>query len=173
MPRPFKPDWFVLIEQWVPRRMGQTGITLPFVCGALALKRASSSVSVADIRRLLHEVVSRPYSGHVTEVRWCHNIDAPVLTVAEVGLALPFRSTLWSPAGQVSLGFSEDAHSSFGGLDCTDGSSCLDRLVSHAEPHVTKGTFSRVRDVKSGEFTFAAFLPAEIRYIRDTILAPT
>lgn len=165
------PDWFVLIEQWVPRRMGQTGITLPFLAGALAFKRGAQSVSMAELRQLLDEVISRPVQGFATEVRWCHNIDAPVLTVARVEQALPFRSSFSAPNGQASLGFSQDVQSSIDGLDCKRADTCLERLIAYAAPHAAAGNFSRVRDPSNSEFGYGKFLPNEVAYIQSTIMA--
>ncbi len=165
------PDWFVLIEQWVPRAMGQTGITFPFLAGALAFKRGAQSVSVAELRQLLDDIVSRPIQGFATEIRWCHNIDAPVLTVARIEQALPFRSSFRAPNGQISLGFSEDVQSSFGGLDCGCADVCLERLIEYSAPHTTKGHFSRVRDLSTSEFRYGAFVSREVAYIQSTIMS--
>ena len=53
------PDWFTLIEQWKARGMGQYGVTLPFLVGALG-KPASE---------LLREVAHTNVAGFVVEVR--------------------------------------------------------------------------------------------------------
>ncbi|MFH1871099.1 MAG: hypothetical protein ABIK82_17395 [Pseudomonadota bacterium] len=164
------PDWFVLIEQWKPRQMGETGITLPFLVGALAYKRGSPSVSEQEVRALLDEIVCRPVSGFVAEVRWCNNIDAPVFTVSPVGHALPFKSSFSGGTG-VTLGFSQDAQAKYGGLDCTSAADCLERLASHALPHVAAGNFSRVRESGKGAWGWGAFLPKERAYIEETIMA--
>jgi hypothetical protein len=166
------PDWFVLIEQWVPRGMGQTGITLSFLAGALAFKRGAQSVSVADLRHLLSEIVSKPVPGFATEVRWCHNIDAPVLTVERIERVFPFKSSLPGPNGQASLGFSQDLQSSVGGLDCNSADRCLEKLIVYTAPHAASGNFSRVRDPINFELGYGAFLPNEIAYIQSTVMAP-
>ncbi|MEO5558955.1 MAG: hypothetical protein ABIO49_04225, partial [Dokdonella sp.] len=60
-----RPDWFVLIEQWVARGMGQTGITLAFLSGALAFKRGATSSSEAELRKVLADLIETPVDGYV------------------------------------------------------------------------------------------------------------
>jgi hypothetical protein len=109
-------------------RYGETGITLPFLCGALALSRGETMFSINDLRKLLGEIISRPVAGYVTEIRWCNTIDAPVLTVSRLEDALPFAHTFKAQNGQISLGFSEDS-SGFFGFDCHCSNLCLEKLI--------------------------------------------
>ena len=38
------PDWFILIDQWVPENLGEHGVTLPFLVGALAHKTGEGNL---------------------------------------------------------------------------------------------------------------------------------
>src|SRR2546421_154946 len=83
-----QPDWFIVIEQWVPRRMGHNGVTLPFLVGALDFKAGQRGrLDAHDVRQVLDEIVERPIEGYVTEVSWCFDIDAPVLNTKRVSAA--------------------------------------------------------------------------------------
>lgn len=150
--------------------MGAVGVTLPFLVGALATKANNPQPSVQDIRLILQEITVAPVDGYVTEVRWCPDTDAPVLSVAATAskFALPLKSHLSSTTGQPSLGFSEDIHSMFG-LNCSGNSECLEALISNARPHVEARTYSRNRNLKTGERTYGDFSEKEKQFIVNTI----
>ena len=147
--------------------MGQYGITLPFLVGALARLRHEEP-SVENIRGLLQEIVANPFPGYVTEVRWCAQVDAPVFSISRLNNSgqMPFKSHLANSRGEVSLGFSQDLQSMFG-LNCNGSSDCLEKLVVHAASPVESGRFSRVRNPANGEMEFGDFLPNEVRYIEE------
>src|ERR1700754_2768393 len=79
-----QPDWFLLIANWKVKNMGQNGVTLAFLVGALCHQLRKSIVTRDDVRNLLREIVNNPVSGYVTRVKWCNVIGAPVLSVLEV-----------------------------------------------------------------------------------------
>jgi len=165
-----KPDWFVLIEQWKARGMGQYGVTLPFLVGALGYKSGRSALSSNDIRDVLQEIVTNPVVGYVTEVRWCGNIDAPVFSVSRISDVSKMPLTSYFPAqnGEASLGFSQDLQSMFG-LNCSGTEECLDKLIAHAASHVEKGHVSRMLNSTTGQHEYVAFSPKERQFIEDTI----
>jgi hypothetical protein len=164
------PDWFLLIRDWRASGMGAVGITLPFLVGALATKANNSQPSAQDIRLLLQKITVAPVDGYVTEVRWCPDTDAPVLSVAATAskFALALKSHFSSTTGQTSLGFSEDIHSMFG-LNCSGSDECLEALIANARPYVEARTFSRHRDAKTGERTYGDFSEKERQFIVNTI----
>jgi hypothetical protein len=170
MPNMQLPDWFLLVRDWRTTRMGTVGITLPFLVGALAAKANNPKPSVEDILDLLHEIVDSPVKGYVTEIRWCPNTDAPVLSVAATDsvFSLPLKSHFSTVTGGTSLGFSEDIHSMFG-LNCSSCKECLEALVANARPYVEAKTFSRVCDPKTGERTYGDFSEKERQFIVNTI----
>lgn len=164
------PDWFLLIRDWRTSRMGTVGITLPFLVGALAAKANNPQPTTQDIRFLLQEIADSPVEGYVTEVRWCPDTDAPILSVAATAstFSLPLKSHFSSTTGHPSLGFSDDIHSMFG-LKCSGSTECLEALVANARPYVEAKTFSRHRDPTTGERTYGDFSEKEKQFIINTI----
>ena len=149
--------------------MGYTGITLPFLAGALALKRGENSVSADGLRSLLDTMISSPLSGYFVGVRWCGNIQAPVLSSSSLDDQLIRQCEIRSSSGQVSFAFSPDAMSSFGGLDCDRASSCIEKLIQYSLPHTEVGNFSRVYDAESKGFIYSTFSSKEIEFIRSVL----
>lgn len=167
-----KPDWFILIERWVPERMGDLGVTLPFLVGALALKTRDTNLNASHVRRLLDEMVANPVHGYVTEVSWCHAIDAPAFNTKTADS----RNRMSSPAGIAppsghgqSLVFGSSLFIKWGS---SDPSVLLDRLVEDATEHISRGRYSRNRNAGTTEFEYGDFLPAEIAYITRMIMTP-
>ena len=64
-----RADWFTLIQEWKAKGMGQTGVTLPFLIGALANKSGRNEWSSQDVHYLIEEIVRHPEKGYVIEVR--------------------------------------------------------------------------------------------------------
>lgn len=159
----------MLMRQWLEQRMGNTGITLPFLAGALALRRGENSVSADELRLLLQAMISRPLSGYFIGARWCTNIQAPVLSSLSLDEPLIRQCEAHSPCGQVSFAFSLDAMSSFGGLDCDCVSSCIEKLIQYSLPYTEAGYFSRVYDEEAKGFIYSTFLPKEITFIRSVL----
>ncbi|MBY0270427.1 MAG: hypothetical protein K2X06_11185 [Burkholderiales bacterium] len=166
---PSLPDWLMLMRQWLEQQMGNTGITLPFLAGALALKRGENSVSADELRSLLDTMISSPLSGHFVGVRRCGNIQAPVLSLLSLDDPLIRQCEVRSPSGQVSFAFSPDAMSSFGGLDCDCASSCIEKLIQYSLPYTEAGNFSRVYDKESQGFIYSTFRSREIDFIRSVL----
>ena len=166
---PSLPDWLMLMRQWLEQRMGNTGITLPFLAGALALKRGENSVSIDGLRSLLDTMISNPLSGHFVGVRKCGNIQAPVLSSLPLDDPLIRKCEVRSPSGGVSFAFSPDAMSLFGGLDCDCASNCIEKLVQYSLPYTEAGNFSRVFDRESQRFIYSTFRSKEIEFIRSVL----
>lgn len=147
-----KPDWFILIEQWKPKSMGEYGPTLPFLVGAIAYKSGQTDLSVQHVRNVLNEIAHHPVEGYVTEVRWCHDIDAPVFNTRTIDFPYKISSSvaIQRPSGEgESLVFSQDFQSSFH-FDSTNPSTLLDLLTEQAMKPISKGRYSRKR---KAEFT--------------------
>ena len=149
--------------------MGEYGITLPFLVGALGRKSGQLSFSNADIRKLLHEIVNNPMPGYVTEIRWCPNIDAPVLTVSRLDENhMPLACCFCGPGNKVSLGFSLDAQSLFG-LNCKEPDECLEKLIQNAVTYVNKSQFSRNYNLENGRYEYGNFTDKELHFIKDAV----
>lgn len=165
-----KPDWFILIERWVPERMGDLGVTLPFLVGALAFKAGRTSSDPSDARNLLTKISTNPVDGYVTEVSWCANIKAPVFNVKRIDSPLRMNAStaITHPSGQgQSLVFGPNLCSHW---KSTDPAILLDRLAQDATEHIVKGRYSRNRKAESMEFEYGDFLPGAVSYIKRTIM---
>lgn len=159
----------MLMRQWLEQGMGDTGVTLPFLAGALALKRGETRVSADKLRALIDTMVSNPVTEHFVGVRWCANIQAPVLSSLSLDDPLIRECEARSPSGQVSFAFSPDAISAFGGLDCDCASNCIAKLIQYSMPYTETGNFSRVYDEKSRGFIYSTFREREIEFIRNVL----
>jgi hypothetical protein len=163
------PDWLILMRQWLERQMGNTGITLPFLAGALALKRGENRVYVAALRSLLDRMASTPIPGYFVGVRRCGNIQAPVLSSLPLDDPFIRQCEFCAPNGQVSFAFSPDAMSPFGGLDCDCAADCIDKLIEHSAPYTESSNFSRVYDDQTKSFIYSTFRSGEIEFIRSVL----
>lgn len=157
------------MRQWLERGMGYTGITLPFLAGALALKRGENTVSADRLRELIDTMTSSPMPGHFVGVRRCGNIHAPVLSSLSLDDPLIRQCEARAPNGQVSFAFSPDAMSPFGGLDCDCASNCIEKLIQYSLPYSEAGNFSRVYDEESKGFIYSTFRAKEIEFIRSVL----
>ncbi len=166
---PSLPDWLMIMRQWLEQRMGYTGVTLPFLAGALALKRGENTVSSKGLRALLDTIISSPLPGYFVGVRWCGNIHAPVLSSLSLDDSLVRQCEIRSSNGQVSFAFSPDAMSLFGGLDCDGAQSCIEKLIQYSLPYTVSGNFSRMYDEESKAFTYSTFRSREIHFIRSVL----
>ncbi len=157
------------MDQWLKQKMGNTGITLPFLAGALALKRGEGTVSACDLRSLLGRITSSPFPGHFVGVRRCGNIDAPVLSSLPLDDMFIRQCELYAPDGQVAFAFSPDAMSSLGGLDCNCTADCIEKLIQYSSPHTETGNFSRVYDKQTNGFIYSKFSSNEVEFIRRVL----
>lgn len=168
------PDWFILIQQWRVKGMGEYGVTLPFLVGALGYKSGESTLDAQQVRNVLNNIIEHPVDGYVTEVRWCGGIDAPVFTVALIDNSsgrMPFKSYLTSPSSEeAALGFSVDLQSEFGDLGCKNAKECYEKLIDYAAKHTEQGQFSRIRSEVEGKYVYGSFQPRDIKFIQETIV---
>lgn len=154
-----KPDWFMLLEQWKTKGMGEYGVTLPFLVGALG----------RSAPQLLKEIINSPVSGYVTEVRWCADLSAPTFSVTKTTQStMQLKSSVPDPNGETSLGFSQDLHSTLG-LNCKDASECLKKLIDHAAPAIERHTYSRNLSTVTRKTEWGPFTVEEINFIKEVI----
>ena len=167
-----KPDWFILIDQWKPKGMGEYGPTLPFLVGAIAYKSGQTDLSVQHVREFLNEIAQHPMEGYVTEVRWCHDIDAPAFNTRTIDFPykMPSSVAILRPSGEgESLVFSRDLQSPFQ-LNSTNPSTLLDRLTEQAMEPISKGRYSRKRKDDGIEYEYGDFQAIDLDYIHNTIM---
>ena len=168
-----KPDWFILIEQWVPKGMGQHGVTLPFLVGALAHKSGQVDLNDQHVRDVLDDITQHPVDGYVTEVSWCHEILAPVLNVKRINAPVRMRTSvaIAHPSGKgESLVFGQNLESRW---DSKDPLALRDRLAEDATGPVSRGEYSRKPKQGTIEFEYGSFSPKELEYIRHSIMTST
>jgi hypothetical protein len=163
-----KPDWFLLIEQWRIMKMGERGITLPFLVGALAYKAGKSEVTAGDVKNVLDTIREEPVAGYVIEVAWCNNIKSPVFSVGTLKdkNRMQFMSSFMGLDTNECFGFGSNLEISFG---CKDASQCYQKLLDYAAEHVEHGHYSRARDNSTGEYQYRSFSSKDITYIVSTI----
>jgi hypothetical protein len=163
-----EPDWFILIKQWVanPRR---TGLTLPFLVGALARKAGRTGADEQYVREVLNEIVARPVGGYVAQVSWCGDIRAPVLSTARVGSRHKMASPTGLPNGPAAgntLAFTRNIVDHWSLKDPRD---LLEKLTEDAVRAIRDGGYSRRPADDSGEFEYADFTTAELEFIDGAI----
>lgn len=165
-----KPDWFTLIEGWTVMGMGNSGPTLPFLVGALALSSGRQPTNAYEIQRLLEDMAGNPVPGCVIHVSWCPTIDAPVFSIvhtshANARPALDNGNSAWS--GRRPLEFGDDIRSK-SGFDCTQDQDCIRKLAGDAFDPVRKGNFSRTRR-STGLYEYGPFTQHEVNFIKSII----
>lgn len=167
---PTIPDWYVLMREWLLQGMGNTGITLPFLAGALAFKQGETTASADQLRKLIEEIISNPVSGYFVGVRLCGNIHAPVLSVLPLNDTLLKKCVAQAPDGQIAFAFSPDAMSVHGGLNCDCTKNCIEKLIQDSSSHTEAGNFSRNYNMKSQSYIYSTFSPHEVDFIMRTIV---
>lgn len=163
------PPWHVLLHQWLIQGRGNTGLTLSFLAGALALSQNKGTVSSTELRQLVDEMIRDPVSGYFVGARRCRDIQAIVLSSLPENDGLIHQCELFSPRGQLSFAFSPDAMSLYGGLDCKGSSDCIDNLIADTIPQCESGNFSRIFHPTSHCFVYAGFQSDEIEFVRSIL----
>ena len=74
-----RPDWFVIMQEWVKHGHGDRGVTLPVLVGAIALRNSNSKPTPEDAQALLSEMIANPVDDYCTDIGWCSTLGAPVL----------------------------------------------------------------------------------------------
>ncbi|WP_455294183.1 hypothetical protein [Vibrio parahaemolyticus] len=159
------PFWFNIIQQWKLMGKGQYGVTFPFLMGALAHK----STEEADISSVFQLIINEPVDGFYSEVRWCGNIDEPVISIVKLEdiTKAAIKAGFSAPGSDTtSLAFTEDLMSFFH-LDCKTADECLSKLISYTENFVGNGQYSKQLNRQTFEREFAPFSADDIQFIED------
>lgn len=143
--------------------MGQYGVSFPFLIGVL--KMASKN---KDNKKLiittLEQIIKNPTSGYYCEVRWCSNIDEPVISIEsnDTIASKAIQAKFTSETGEISLAFTSDLMSMLH-LDCTTKEDCLNKLITKTQEMVDKNLFSK------NNGTFGEFTENERNFINDVL----
>jgi hypothetical protein len=158
------PFWFQLIKEWKTKKMGYYGISFPFLIGAIA-KKFGSNVNKEFIESVFQEIINNPTQGYYCEVRWCGNIDEPVVSVESNSYIKKksIQAQFTNNFGEISLAFTSDLMSLFT-LNCKTKEECLDKLITKTLEKAENNFFSK-NDGVFGEYT-----ADEISFIDDVFL---
>lgn len=157
-----KPDWFVLMREWVMQNHGDRGVTLPFLVGALAYKENKLQPTMADTRAVLDEMIAKPVDDYVTEIGWCSSLGAPVFTATEGPSRFNSKVGFRHPSKEwLCVVFGHDLQLRW---DCSDASTLIGELVEDALGPIADRKYSR--DSKE----YREFEPWEKKFIEQTIM---
>lgn len=154
------PFWFTIIEQWVLMEKGEYGVTFPFLAGAIA-KKNNQEIDESFVKNLFQEIVSKPVTDYYCEVRWCGNIDEPVVSVKQIEdiHKVSIKSKfICEKSKNATLAFTTDLMSMFH-FDCSNSKDCLNKLINM--------TFEKARDGKfsKNDGVFTSFTVDDIKFI--------
>ena len=156
------PFWFNIINQWKQMGKGEYGVTFPFLVGAI-LETSHEVLSKKFVRGVFQEIVHNQISGFCCEVRWCLDIDEPVVSMkklsepSKVFIGSEFKS---KNTDEVSLAFTTDLMG-MTNLACTTNMECLEKLINLTLQKSEQGLFSK----NSGNFT--PFTTGDIEFIKE------
>ena len=168
-----KPNWFVIIEQWRTKKMGEYGVTLPFLVGALAYVNGQEKASLNDVRILFDEMIENPVEGYMIVIRWCGDIKEPVMSTRALNDSskVAIKGSYSRPKGDgMSVAFTDDLMSIFN-LNCKTAAECRDKLTTYARDYVENGCFSKNLNPETMQRKFGYFSEKDIQYIKSVIPA--
>ncbi len=155
------PFWFQLIKKWREKGMGEYGVSFPFLVGAMATK-FRRKINREYIEGVLQEIIDSPAQGYYCEVRWCGNIDEPVVSAESISTIKKksIQAQFTNEAGERSLAFTSDLMSRFN-LNCKTKEECLEKLIIRTLENTENNLFSKNNGV------FGEFTADEARFIED------
>ncbi len=167
------PNWFVIIKQWRTKKMGEYGVTLPFLVGALAYVNGQEKASLNDVIVLFDEMIENPADGYMVEIRWCGDIQEPVMSMRALNdpFVVAIKGSYSRPkGGGMSVAFTDDLMSMFN-LNCKTAAECRDKLTIYAKDYVENGYFSKNLNPETMKREFGCFSERDIQYIKSVIPA--
>ncbi|TDY00920.1 hypothetical protein [Thiohalophilus thiocyanatoxydans] len=155
------PFWFNLVKQWKEKGMGHYGVCFPFLAGAVC-RESGEEVTKEFVEAIFREILNKPVQGYYCEVRWCGNIDEPVVSIEKNSdiKNKAIQEKYETQENQPSLAFTSDVMSMLT-LDCSTKEECLEKLVLMTLEKARKGMFSKNNGV------FGDFTDNEIEFIED------
>jgi hypothetical protein len=152
------PLWFDLIHQWKEMGKGEYGITFPFLIGAIALAEQKEPTALL-IKQVFDEMQHHSIEGHYCEVRWCGNIDEPVISINKSENASRVAlDDVCMVDGHITMGFTNDLMNGFH-LNCDTADEALNWLFSYTEEKVQNRQFSKSNGI------FGAFSEEDLAFI--------
>lgn len=161
------PFWFNLIKQWKEVGMGHYGVSFPFLVGAVS-RQSGEAITKEYIETLFQKMINDPVKDYYCEVRWCENIDEPVVSIEKSSainnkaIQARFESTENHP----SFAFTTDLMSMFN-LNCSTKEECIEKLISRTLRIAEEGMFSKNKGI-FGDFTLR-----ELEFIENVVASTT
>ncbi|MEW8342228.1 MAG: hypothetical protein AB2708_20465 [Candidatus Thiodiazotropha taylori] len=155
------PFWFQLIKKWREKGMGHYGVSFPFLVGAITNKYGGD-INEEYVRGTFAKIIEHPAADYYCEVRWCPNIDEPVVSVEPSNTInnKSIKAQYTNNDGEVSLAFTNDLMSMFT-LNCETKEECLTKLIARTLENAEQGLFSKNKGV------FGGFTVKEMEFIED------
>ncbi|MDH3360287.1 MAG: hypothetical protein OEL55_05390 [Desulfobulbaceae bacterium] len=154
------PFWFNVIYHWKKMGKGQYGVTFPFLIGAVAIDKAKSPDKEL-VCKVFNEMKSNPVNGYYCEVRWCGNIDEPVVSVNCVKNAPNVSlEACFLVEDTITIGFTTDLMNGFH-LNCETFDETFEKLISQTYKKTQSKKFSK----NDGKFT--DFTNSDIEFIES------
>ena len=139
---------------------GDYGVTFPFLIGAVAIdieKKPDEKL----ITEIFDDMKNKPVNGYYCEVRWCGNINEPVVSVSRIENAPKVSlKAKYQVEEAISIGFTTDLMNMFH-LNCETFDEGLAKLISYTHKLTKDNKFSK----NKGEFT--AFTDGDIDFIKS------
>lgn len=153
------PFWFNIIAQWKAMGKGAYGVTFPFLIGAVAMHLAKKPDEKL-VEKIFTEMKNKPVNGYYCEVRWCRNINEPVVSISPVENATKVSLKAKSEVKKtISIGFTTDLMNTFH-LNCETFDEAFDKLISYTHDITKDNNFSK----NGGQFT--AFTDGDVDFIQ-------
>ena len=155
-----KPFWFNVIQQWKEKGKGLYGVTFPFLVGAVAIDM-NKKINEKFITEIFDTMLNKPVKDYYCEVRWCGNIEEPVVSVNRIENAPKVSlKAKYQVEEAISIGCTTDLMNVFH-LNCATFDEALDKLISYTHKITKDNKFSK----NKGEFT--AFTDEDIDFIES------
>lgn len=155
--------------------MGEYGVTLPFLVGALAYEKRQEKASLNDVHALLTEMIENPVDGYMAVIRWCGNIDEPVISLKALDdpLMVAIKDSYPRPEGDgMSVAFTQDLMSMLN-FNCETAEECRNKLANYAKSYVEEGCFSKNLNPETQRREFGRFSVKDIDFIKNVIPMPS
>lgn len=152
--------WFEIVKEWKATGRGSYGVTFPFLVGALS-NISGREPTKEFIEELFDSIIQCPVDGFYGEVRWCPNINEPVISVNPLNMLEKVSIKDSFKVGNItSLAFTTDLMSMFN-LDCDNSTDCKNKLINMTCNVTKDAKFSK----NNGIFTY--FTDDDLHFISD------
>lgn len=152
--------WFEIVKEWKTTGRGSYGVTFPFLVGALS-KISGREPTKEFIEELFDCIINCPVNGFYAEVRWCGNIEEPVISVNPLKMLerVSIKDS-FKVENITSLAFTTDLMSMFN-LDSENSTDCKYKLINITHNFTKDAKFSKNNGI------FTDFTEDDLHFISD------